>query len=193
MRLCVLLTLFVGTFAFPSIAIADEAVRDSPKPIPRLRAADTRIAAAIKEGLERSPSFRAIVNRISELDVIVYAESQPLLRGKLSGTMTWVTATKEFRYVRVSLNPDLNTWQLIASLGHELQHVVEVGEAPSIVSERTMSDYYRIAGQERYVQSDEWDTEAAQRAGEVVRREVTESYSNRVALSIQARRSEGGR
>jgi hypothetical protein len=157
-----------------------------------VRAADPRVAAALKKGLERSPSFRAIVDRVNELDVIVYAETQPLLRGKLSGTMRWVTATKEFRYVRVSLNPDLNAWQLIASLGHELQHVIEVGEASSIVSERTMSDYYRVAGEERHLRSDKWDTEAAQRAGEIVRREVAESHNTRVAQSIQSRRSAGG-
>lgn len=193
MQLVLLLTLFVATFAFPSVSAADEAVRNTPKPVPRVRAADQRIAAALKEGLERSASFRAIVDRVNALDVIVYAETQPLLRGRLSGTMTWVTATQEYRYVRVSLNPDLNSAQTVSSLAHELRHVIEVGEAKSIVDVRTLSDYYRVAGVEKHVHSDEWDTEAAQRTGEIVRREVADSYNNEAAQSIQARRTDRGR
>lgn len=193
MQLVLLLTLCVGLFAFPSVSAAEEAVRKSPKPIPRLRAADNRIAAALKEGLDRSASFRAIVDRVNQLDVIVYAETQPLLRGRLSGTMTWVTKTKEYRYLRVSLNPDLNSAQTVASLAHELQHVIEVGEAKSIVDTKTMSDYYRVAGLEKYAHSEEWDTEAAQRTGEIVRREVAASYNHGVTQPIQPRPTDRGR
>lgn len=193
MQLVLLLTLCVGLFAFPSVSAAEEAIRKSPKPIPRLRAADNRIAAALKEGLDRSASFRAIVDRVNQLDVIVYAETQPLLRGRLSGTMTWVTKTKEYRYLRVSLNPDLNSAQTVASLAHELQHVIEVGEAKSIVDTKTMSDYYRVAGLEKYAHSEEWDTEAAQRTGEIVRREVAASYNHGVTQPIQARPTDRGR
>jgi hypothetical protein len=100
--------------------------------------------------------------------------------------MTWVTATTTFRYVRVSLNPDLNGFMSIAALAHELQHVVEVGEAASIVDNRSLSDYYRIAGLDKRVSSDRWETEAAQRTGEIVRRELAVSY-NTAADSIQQR------
>jgi hypothetical protein len=193
MQLILLLTLLVGTIAFPSVCAADEVVSKAPKPVPRVRAADSRVATALKEGLQRSASFRAIIDRVNTLDVIVYAETQPLLRGRLSGTMTWVTATKQFRYVRVSLNPDLNTMQMTASLAHELQHVVEVGEAKSIVDTKTLTDYYRLAGIENHVRSDEWDTEAAQRTGDIVRRELADAYNNAAPESIQARRSDRGR
>lgn len=193
MQLVLLLTLIVGGIAFPSVSVADEAVSKTPKPVPRVRAADNRVAAALKEGLARSASFRAIIDRINTLDVIVYAETQPLLRGRLSGTMTWVTATKEFRYVRVSLNPDLNIAQMTASLAHELQHVIEVGEAKSIVDTKTLSDYYRVAGVEKHLRLDEWDTEAAQRTGDIVRRELADAHQNDAAQSIQARRFDGGR
>ena len=193
MQLILLLTLFVGTIAFPSVCAADEVVSQAPKPVPRVRAADSRVATALKEGLKRSASFRAVIDRVNTLDVIVYAETQPLLRGRLSGTMTWVIATKEFRYVRVSLNPGLNTMQMVASLAHELQHVVEVGEAKSIVDTKTLTDYYRVAGIERHADSDEWDTEAAQRTGDIVRRELADAYNNAAPESIQARRSDRGR
>jgi hypothetical protein len=71
-----------------------------------------------------------------------------------------------------------------------LQHVIEVGEAKSIVDTKTLTDYYRVAGVERYMRTDEWDTEAAQRAGEVVRRELAGAYNNATAQPIQNRRGE---
>lgn len=193
MPMVLLLTLFVATVAFPSLGAADEIGGKTPKPVPRLRAADTRVAAALKEGLKRSASFREIVSRVDALDVIVYAETQPMLRGRLSGTMTWVTATKEFRYVRVSLNPELNSMQMVASLAHELQHVIEVGEAKSIIDTKTLTDYYRVAGIEKHIHSDEWDTEAAQRTGDLVRRELIDSFNSAPVESIQARRGDRGR
>jgi hypothetical protein len=191
MQRCVLLTLCVGLFACPSVSAAEEGVPKRPKPVPRVRAADSRMAAALEEGLERSASFRAIVDRVNQLDVIVYIETQPLLRHRLAGRMTWVTATKDFRYVRVAINPDLQSTMLIASLAHELQHVIEVGEAPSIVDNRTLADHYRAHGLEKHVNSDEWDTEAARRTGETVRRELADPYNGRAAQSIPGRRAKG--
>lgn len=184
-----LLTLFVPLSATPSIAAEEPPIAKLPKHVPRIRPADKRVATAFQQGLERSASFRALVDRLNQLDVIVYVEMQPLLRQRLSGAMTWVTATKEFRYVRVSLNPELNPLMMIASLAHELRHVLEVGEAPSIIDNRSMTEYYRVAGIETRTNSDKWETEAAQRTGEVVRRELAASY-NGAADSIQARRSD---
>jgi hypothetical protein len=181
-----LLTLFAATFASPLLAAEEPGTGKLPTHVPRVRPADKRVAAALREGLERSASFRALVDRLNQLDVIVYVEMQPLLRQRFSGAMTWVTATNTFRYVRVSLNPDLNGLMSTAALGHELQHVIEVGEAPSIVDTQSLSDYYRVAGLDKRVTSDQWETEAAQRTGEIVRRELAASY-NTVADSIQAR------
>jgi hypothetical protein len=181
-----LITLFALMFASPSLAAEEPGTGKVPVRIPRVRPADKRVATALSEGLERSASFRALVDRLNQLDVIVYVEMQPLLRQRLSGAMTWVTATTTFRYVRVSLNPDLNGFMSIAALAHELQHVVEVGEAASIVDNRSLSDYYRIAGLDKRVSSDRWETEAAQRTGEIVRRELAVSY-NTAADSIQQR------
>ena len=132
---------------------------------PRVRTSDRRVTAAIAEGAARSSSFLDVINDVEQHDVIVYVEMQPQLRGRLSGALTWVTRTKAFRYVRVALNPDLTGSLLVAALAHELQHVAEVGRAASVVDTASLSRFYRTIGVNTRLNSDEWDTEAAQAHG----------------------------
>jgi hypothetical protein len=180
MKLCVLLTLSMTCVSVSSLS----ALEPTPVPnrkalasVPRVRTADGRIKAALAEGQQRSASFRRVLQRVEELDVIVYVEMQPLLRRRLAGTTTWVTATENFRYVRVSLNPALSKFHIVAALAHELQHVAEIGGAASIVDTRSLTDYYREAGIEKQTPSDEWETEAAKVTGQMVRQELAASAS----------------
>ncbi len=163
MRVYALLTLLV---LVPTLVLAEELSG------PRVRALDQRVQSAIAAGIARSASFRKVLAQIEMRDVIVYVEIQPQLKSRLFGTMTWVTATSQFRYVRVALNPELSGSRLVAALAHELQHVVEVGEAPSIVDAPTMSAHYRVTGVEKSVGSEAWETEAARAMGDTVRREL---------------------
>jgi hypothetical protein len=180
MKLCVLLTLLM-TSVFISSLTAVEPTADDRRAlasVTRVRTPDMRIKAALAEGQKRSASFRRVLKRVEELDVIVYVEMQPLLRTRLAGTTTWVTATKNFRYVRVSLNPALSKFQIVAALAHELEHVAEIGGAPSIVDIRTLTNYYREVGIEKSLPSDEWETEAAKVTGQLVRHELAVSVSS---------------
>ena len=142
----------------------------------RVRTQDSRIQRALAAGAARSAAFRDVLSRVEARDVIVYIEVEPQLRGRLAGRMRWVASTKEARYVRVSINPELSSVHFIATLAHELQHVAEVGEAPSVINEPTLTAFYRGVGSERRVDSGAWDTEAAQATGDVVRKEVAASY-----------------
>jgi hypothetical protein len=144
------------------------------------------------QGLERSATIRALANQLEQREVIVYLEMQPALRKRLAGMLTWVTATKSHRYVRISLNPELSTDAAIATLGHELQHALEVANAAEIVCERTLARFYQEHRGSNQVHATGWDTEAARVAGEDVRRELVASAGERdrsrpgrVADSIQ--------
>jgi hypothetical protein len=105
-----------------------------------------------------------------------------LLKGNVGGMVTWLTATEHARYVRISLSPDLSTMIGIAVLGHELQHVLEIANEPSVISSRSLEAFYRRTGINTRAQSSHWDTEAARNVGDEVRRE----------LSAAARSAEGG-
>lgn len=174
MRTVALLVLIL-TGALPSLVTAFEQSalpRPSSDIMRRVRAHDARLREALIRGAERSRAFRALLQTIESNDVIAYLEMDPRLVGKLSGRMQWVVKTKDARYVRVSINPELSGARLISTLAHELQHVAEVGHARSIVDEASLTAFYRGVGTERRSHPGEWDTEAAQETGDLVRREL---------------------
>jgi hypothetical protein len=150
---------------------------------PRIRPSDGRVAAVMVDGLRRSPTLRAMVEQIEQGDVIVYLETRPSLRkDQLSGMLTWLTATPAFRYVRVSLNPELARNSAIAALGHELQHVLEVVSDPSIVSNASMESFYQRHGVSMRRQNNGWDSLRARDVGDEVRRDLNGGRSTHSAL-----------
>jgi hypothetical protein len=161
---------------------------DLPSPLIRVRTGDRRIQAALAKGAEQSAAFREVLDRVQSGDVIAYIELQPRLRGRLWGVLKWMGATTRVRYVRIDLNPFVTRHQLIATLAHELQHVAEIGDAPSVVNERTLSAFYRDVGRQTRADSEVWDTEAAQLTGEIVQKELDASASDRELEPARAAR-----
>jgi len=182
----IVLIALIAFVAVPGTGTATAAPDPVPsRDVPRVRPHDARSATLLLEGMARSATMRHIVDRLEESDVIVYITMQPGLNRQLSGRLVWVTAVKNFRYVRISLNPELSGETGIAVLGHELQHALEVGGAPSIVSEATLEDYYRQHGINMRTHTSGWDTQAARDTGDLVRRELA-GAPQRTAESIAA-------
>ena len=48
--------------------------------------------------------------------------------------------------MQVVVNPKRPINQILAMIGHELQHAIEISEAPSVVDEATMAGLYRRIG-----------------------------------------------
>jgi hypothetical protein len=179
-----LLAAFV-VFAIPAAA-PDRSAPDATAASrnPRVRPYDGRSASLLLRGIERSTTLRLIVERLERSNVITYVEMQPALRQQLAGRMVWLTATGTARYVRISLNPELASETLVAVLGHELQHALEVAESPAIVDEASLETYYRKYGIQMRVHTSGYDTQAARDAGDLVRRELASSAAPRVIESI---------
>src|SRR5262245_18512370 len=139
---------------------------------PRVRTYDERSATILLDGIRRSETFRAVIEALEHRDLIVYVQIQPSLKSRLAGMMTWLCATKRFRYVRVGLSPELRGDAAIATLGHELQHALEVANAPSIVDTRSLHAHYQQVGISMRSHNNGWDTEAARQIGDDVRRDL---------------------
>ena len=170
-----LLALPVNTFALP------------PKPLaggPRVRPDDGRSAAMVLEGMERSATLRALIDALETRDVIIYIQMQPMLKGRLAGSVTWVTAAGRFRYIRLSWSPDLSASAAIATLGHELQHALEIANEPSIVSAETLETFYRSNGISMRAHNG-WDTLAARDRGDIVRKEIASVRGSRGSETLQ--------
>jgi hypothetical protein len=183
-----MLTLFLSVILLATTAAPPAVAAQEPQAgerSARVRAADKRTAVLLTRGLERSATIRALVAQLEQSDVIVYIEMNPGLRKRLAGKLTWITSTKAHRYVRVSINPELHSEMAIATLGHELQHALEVANAPTIVSTNTLERYYSEHGDASPTEVSGWDTEAARLAGNEVRRELALSRPGRATDAIQ--------
>jgi hypothetical protein len=192
MRVFVLLVALGVTPFSPLAAAAASAVDPSPTDIQRrVRAVDARVREAIVLGMARSAAFREVMQRVEARDVIVYIQLDPEVRGRLAGRMRWVAATNGARYVRVSVNPELTGHFFVATLAHELEHVAEVGDAPSIVDEASLQTFYRGVGSERHARSGAWDTVAAQLTGDIVRKELA-TAGDVAAAPLVVSRAAGG-
>src|SRR5262245_28297837 len=100
----------------------------------QLRPLDCRLAAVIADGLTRSATFRQLVERVGALNGIVFIHLKPYVnpqtRRELDGGMSHaVTTAGAFRLLHVMVGATQGD-RPIAILAHELQHAIEVLEAP---------------------------------------------------------------
>ncbi len=166
-------------------------VPDPAPPVPnwwmnggtRVRTVDPRIAALFKSGLDRSSLLREIVDKIDAGSTIVYVGLDPTMKKKgLAGRLTFSGAAGDYRYMRALINPDMPAEQIIASIAHELHHVLEVMANPDVRSEDDLRELYKRIGRESRASSvSGWETEAAQQVGYDVRRELFLGRGNTVA------------
>jgi hypothetical protein len=146
--------------------------RGVSSPLARVRPADGRSAELLLEGVQRSRTFRALLDELEDGDLIVYVEAQPGLDRIVAGQVTWMAAAGRARYIRISVNPTLTTRVLVATLGHELQHAVEIAREPSIVDPSSLDRHYAAHGIDAPPHLEGWDTQQARVIGEAVRREI---------------------
>lgn len=156
--------------ALAATATATAAARGVPiDPMTRLRPTQALGERVLADGVARSQTFRRLVSRLERSDVIVYITVRLDMRPTLGGSLRIMGRSASDRFVHISLNGQNSRQMLVALLGHELQHAVEVAEAPDVSSEEGLGDLYRRIG--IHMASDSWDSRAAQETGQLVRAE----------------------
>jgi hypothetical protein len=140
-----------------------------------VRAQDSRIRAAIADGVERSPLFRDLVAQLDASNVIVYVQSDRAMPARLQGRLALLSVAGGRRYVLVRIACFLTSTQQISILGHELRHAVEIADAESVVDETSLAaEYRRIGfGSGSLRQGEGFDSRAAIEAGQRVWHELT--------------------
>jgi hypothetical protein len=161
----------------------------SPVTGTNVRPQDERLTQLLRAGAARSATLRSLVDRIEASRVIVYVAVNPLMKPNLSGMLTWMTQAGGYRYLRASISKDLNTDQMIATIAHELQHAVEVIEDETVHDENSLVALYRRIGHQRGHASSRWDTDAAQRTGFVVRKELASAPMTTIVRTVAGGRS----
>ena len=170
---CALLLLLVAT---SSIANASGPFQDRLRS--RIRTTDDRLRRLLDQGRRGSPTFRALVQRLIDSDVVVYLWCDGTHERVSDGRLTFVSAAGGLRYVVVRLLPLTSAERQIAILAHELQHAVEIADAPEIMDDASLHRAYQRIGfvsSQPFARTLSYDSHAAVAAGVRVLRELTEA------------------
>jgi hypothetical protein len=148
--------------------VTPAALLDSPHR--HVRATQPAVGKLLRRGFEHSPTFAALLRRLEMSDLLVYIEEVPRLPTTLEGRLLIQPPAHGFRYVRIQFQQRGSPSDVIAVLGHELRHAVEVAEAMDVVDAPGLAALYRRIGIDRG--NNLFDTLAAQEAGHRVLKEL---------------------
>ena len=123
-----------------------------------VRPLNAAAAAVLADASPRSATIRRLMAQLDASDLIAYVQVTPFFNSATSDTR-FLSAAGGRRYVVITINT-LNAASLRAAwLAHELQHALEVANAPEVVSTATLEALYRRIG--RPVSDTGWETEEA--------------------------------
>jgi len=160
----------IGLVAIPGTAVTqplgDEA---TPAGMSRVRAGHQELRALMTRASEQSLTFRRMVETINASDGIVYVV--PGLCGHgVAACLTNVTTAGDKRILWMRVDTRKHEIDLMASIGHELRHAIEVLGDPTITTNAAMHLFYVREGVVR--SSGAFETAAAVEAGRAVRVEI---------------------
>jgi hypothetical protein len=112
----------------------------------RVRTADVFLQKLLRDGVVTSPTLRKLVARLQASDVVVYLSRDRNLQTPLEGKTTFTTAAGSVRYVAIGVAWGRIPTLTIATIAHELQHAVEIADAPWVIDEESLAREYRRIG-----------------------------------------------
>lgn len=103
-------------------------------PLVRVRSGNPSIVAVIREAAVRSTVFRRLMKTIDATDGLVYVEEGKCGHSVSACLLLTVQVAGPHRLVRILVDPrrDKQDCAFMASIGHELQHAIEVLSEPKV-------------------------------------------------------------
>ena len=99
-------------------------------PFPRVRPMSEDARALVEEAARRSPTIARLLRIIDQSDAVVYVDLRFEVRGE--GATTLFAVSSYCRFIRVTIAKTVTGYRRIEMLGHELQHAVEIIQAPDV-------------------------------------------------------------
>ncbi len=132
----------------------------------------TSAASLLRDAIELSPGVNRLLRELGRSDVVVYVTN--LKAGDRVGPrsyMSFLALDANRRYLLVRIDHwSVSPAERIALLGHELQHALEVAEAPEVRDAETMAGMFRRIGSE--VAFNTFETRGAREVAHLIRREL---------------------
>jgi len=141
----------------------------------RVRGNSVDMRQLLSSGLRRSPTFKAIVDRLEASDLIVEVQCGQFRSSQLAGRTVLLSARPIVRYVLVEIACPIADAAALEILGHELRHALEIASATWVVDELSLEKLYTQIGYPSCVKtggSGEFETADAVEAGERVHHEL---------------------
>ncbi len=111
-----------------------------------VRPVDARLRGALEDGVRRSATLAQLVRTLDQSDVIVYLETVAGMHPSVAGRMILAGASAGPRYLRIQIAPRYRGDELIALIGHELRHALEVAQSPQVRDDASLIALYRTIG-----------------------------------------------
>jgi hypothetical protein len=153
-------------------AIAQDVDAETPPP-PHVRP-EHAIRPLVEDAARRSPAIRDLIDQLEALDVTVYIRTRLFTQIDLEGRVALLAMNGGRRYLMIELACGRADLTLMATLGHELFHALEIAREPSVVDAATLAALYARIGMQTgdTVGRQTFETSAAAAAGQRVRREL---------------------
>lgn len=153
------------------LASAADARGVERSPYRHVRSTQEQVENLLDEGTRRSPTFAALRETLESADVIVYVQAVGDLPESLNGRLSFLHAANAKRYLRVDVRRALSRTEMLSTIGHELQHAVEIAGATEVRDDASMAGFYRRVGVSGTTRAG-FDTRAAREIGLRVRSEL---------------------
>jgi hypothetical protein len=121
-------------------------VAGSAEALQRIRSTQPQVDSLIAAGVERSSTFRRLVDEIGRTDLVVYIELTPALSKGIAGRLSFLAARGGVRYLLVSVSVRASRNERLRFIAHELQHALEVAADPTVRDVGTFRELYERIG-----------------------------------------------
>ncbi len=172
----------VGPLQFASSVQA----ADQPSPDPHVRTLHPCRSTLVDEAMRQSPTVHELVDTLEQSDLVVYVRCTFFKDSSITGRLSFLGAVADRRYVVVEIKLHEQHGSQIATLAHELQHAVEVAQAPSIRDTASMAVHYRQIGIAIDRHPLIFETLAARAVGDRVHRELFSASARARAAELTA-------
>jgi hypothetical protein len=115
-------------------------------PLRRVRTDSPYLRLLITSGLEQSPTFKEIVERLEQSDTIVEVQCGQFAGSLTVGRTVLLSAHPTVRYVLVEVACQATSLPALCAIGHELRHALEIALARWVVDDETMALLYTQIG-----------------------------------------------
>jgi hypothetical protein len=134
---------------------------------------DATVTKLLHDALERSATFRRLVETIGHTNGLVYIDSGKCKPGFAACLVMSLTVAGANRVLRIVVDTRRQPPEVMASIGHELQHAIEALSESGVTNNALLHAFFeRLAGGPAATGQIEFETDAAIRAGDAVLKEI---------------------